>query len=711
MKVPTIIAGGHVLVSFTLLALGSYWWPKNTHLFDVGHFLVPHVPFAGIIVHTSTILSPLLILVTQSPHKALRVGLRYWCIAWGFRTLTMCTTLLPPLSPPTKSALQSVFLGGDYDFLFSGHSIFFAAWVLASRSSLPTWACWGLGVLHASAILAARMHYTADIVVAWMIVCSLAWQHVDQTPVRVALCPPRDRPALRQLRHDVYAIELQQYTGPTEEYAPIVIGLYDEARVIGYIALTPPGVPKKTLYFQQGQWEKAWEVRALTIQKAYRKRGLGRLLIFSAARYIQLAGGDTMVAAARKELLHFYQSHGFKSFCHEFKIGSVTFIPGLFDIKDIQYPVLDSQCYFDARVRWDLPFPIQDVPRCPHGNGSTESFPVSKQNGVRADVLDAWFDPSPRVLDTIAHHTSSLEMRTTPPSVAQPLVKKIAEIRGVLGDNVVVGAGSSDLMYRCFPLWLTKASRVLLATPTYGEYPHIVKHVIRCQVTEVSFRDLRGLAEKAKDYDLLILVNPNSPTGVYSSGLQSVLENVPASTRIWVDETYIDYVGSSFSLEHFAAKSPNVVVCKSMSKVYALSGMRVAYLCGSPLQIQTIRHYTPPWILGRAVIAAAIAALEDVDYYKERFAQTHAFRKKLTMEVNKLGFEVEKGACANFILCKVPNGVDATKLIERMKRNKVFVRDGCGVPGMLRITVLSEEENALVVNALQQSLVMMQSEV
>lgn len=51
------------------------------------------------------------------------------------------------------------------------------------------------------------------------------------------------------------------------------------------------------------------------------------------------------------------------------------------------------------------------------------------------------------------------------------------------------------------------------------------------------------------------------------------------TTRIWIDETYIDYVDPKLSLESFAAVSPNVIVCKSMSKVYALSGLRVAYRC------------------------------------------------------------------------------------------------------------------------------------
>ena len=91
-------------------------------------------------------------------------------------------------------------------------------------------------------------------------------------------------------------------------------------------------------------------------------------------------------------------------------------------------------------------------------------------------------------------------------------------------------------------------------------------------------------------YDLVVLVNPNSPTGQFipREKLEALLRSVPAKTRVWVDETYIEYAGTKESMERFAAGSENVIVCKSMSKVYALSGARVAYLCGGAHQIGAI---------------------------------------------------------------------------------------------------------------------------
>src|SRR6185295_17896020 len=98
--------------------------------------------------------------------------------------------------------------------------------------------------------------------------------------------------------------------------------------------------------------------------------------------------------------------------------------------------------------------------------------------------------------------------------------------------------------------------------------------------------DVSALCDRIRKgrHELVIIVNPNSPTGqhVPREGLESMLKRIPPRTRIWIDETYIEYAGPEQSLEQFAVRRDNVVICKSMSKVYALSGMRVAYLCGNP---------------------------------------------------------------------------------------------------------------------------------
>src|SRR5207302_1890503 len=176
---------------------------------------------------------------------------------------------------------------------------------------------------------------------------------------------------------------------------------------------------------------------------------------------------------------------------------------------------------------------------------------------------------------------------------------------------------------------------------------HVLERVIGCTVDrlplsrENDYRvDLDRLQSALHDhYDLVILVNPNSPTGQHIPRvkLEAVLRNAPQRTRIWLDETYVEYAGREESLERFAAESENVIVCKSMSKVYALSGARVACLCAPEHQLEELRAITPPWVVSLPAQVAAVAALADPNYYAVRYEETHALRQSLALALTALG--------------------------------------------------------------------------
>jgi histidinol-phosphate/aromatic aminotransferase/cobyric acid decarboxylase-like protein len=279
------------------------------------------------------------------------------------------------------------------------------------------------------------------------------------------------------------------------------------------------------------------------------------------------------------------------------------------------------------------------------------------------------------------------------------------------------GAGSSDLIYLAFPQWLNRNSRVLVLDPMYGEYVHILEKVIGCQVDRmilprrnryvVDIEELRARA--ALGYDLIVLVNPNNPTGQHIPGhkLKEVLSCVPGSTRVWVDEAYIEYVGPDESLERFAAASENTIVCKTMSKVYALSGMRVAYLCGSLHQLSDLVPLTPPWAVSLPGQVAAVKALGDSAYYQDRYRETRKLRQQLIEGLRGLGIHEIVPGQANFVMFHLePDQPLATTVLSEAKRQGVFVRDpslmGSEVgPRALRLTVKDKEANERILATLE----------
>jgi histidinol-phosphate/aromatic aminotransferase/cobyric acid decarboxylase-like protein len=269
------------------------------------------------------------------------------------------------------------------------------------------------------------------------------------------------------------------------------------------------------------------------------------------------------------------------------------------------------------------------------------------------------------------------------------------------------GAGSSNLIFTAFTTWVTRASRVLILDPMYGEYAHVLEHVIGAQVDrlhlsratgyQVSSEALRQALSRA--YDWVVLVNPNSPTGQYIAAdvLASVLKDAPPSTRVWVDETYVDFAGGE-SLESFAAASSNVIVRKSMSKAYALSGVRAGYLCGPAGLIRDLRRRCPPWAVSLPAQIAACEALRAPSYYEARWHETSILRQELAGSLRDLGLDVVNG-CANFVLCRMPGGApDAHTIAAAAREHGLFLREVAGMgqmlgPRDLRITVKDSVTN------------------
>ena len=304
---------------------------------------------------------------------------------------------------------------------------------------------------------------------------------------------------------------------------------------------------------------------------------------------------------------------------------------------------------------------------------------------INADVLDAWFPPAPAVIDAL-HRDLPWLLRTSPPTHCRGLIDTIARVRGLPAESIVCGAGSSDLIFRALSEWLRPESRVLILDPTYGEYAHVCEHVVGCTIDRLVLQRENGyrvnldeLRERlAQEYDLVVLVNPNNPTGQHlpRAELEPLLRQAPESTRFWIDEAYLEYVDGAESLERFAARSPNVVVCKSLSKVYALSGARAAYLVGAPDLVARLRVLTPPWVVSLTAQLAAVRALESPAYYRECYARTDALRAALIEELRVIDTRIITVGTGNFLLCHLPTDRPDAATIERQCRARgLFIRD------------------------------------
>ncbi len=550
----------------------------------------------------------------------------------------------------------------------------------------------------------------------------------------------RDRETIYRMRHEVYARELGQYspnaagrlTDALDAFNHYIV-IADGERIVGFVSITPPGSPSFSIdkYFKRAELpfavdDKLYEVRLLTVPQPARRSLLALALMYAAFRWVEARGGTRIMAIGRREIRSMHVRVGLKPTGQDVTCGAVTY--GLLqatmqDVQDSLGGIRKMLDRIEAEMSWEIGVAYHTPSPCYHGGKFFEAVGDEFQTLERldtiiaADVLDAWFPPSPKAVAALENNLARL-LRTSPPTGCEGLVRTIARVRGVGVENILPGAGSSDLIFLALRHWLTANSRVLILDPTYGEYAHLLERVIRCRVDRLRLSrseqyrlDPRRLERNLTGgYDLVVLVNPDSPAGqhVPREQLEEVLKKASSATRVWVDETYVDYAGPGQTLEPFAARSENVIVCKSMSKTYALSGARVAYLCAAPHQLESLRPLTPPWAISLPAQVAAVKALDDPDYYAAKYQETHALRRQLAEWLKPLNWKIISGV-TNFLLCHLPeNGPDAESVVARCRERGLFLRNAATMGTVLgdraiRIAVKDAATNRRMIEILREA--------
>lgn len=530
----------------------------------------------------------------------------------------------------------------------------------------------------------------------------------DETArLSISLAGHQDREQIYRLRHQIYAVELGQHPLNQTNSLSDDLDSFNHYlvvkrghKIVGFISVTPQHSPRFSVYkyVERGQVSAMedkpfFELRILTVIESERRGLAAALLMHGAIRWLQENQAQRVVAIGRKEVLGLYSRLGFETLGVGFTSGKVQFELMFIDRSEMDSSLRALTRTSEAmkrRVIWNLDFPFSEDESCFHGGASIELMGShfedieAQPNVINADVLDAWFPPCPEALRKMNAHLGWLS-RTSPPTQPRNLRCEIARRRGVAAESIVVGAGSSDLIYRACLQWLDSDSKVLLVAPCYGEYEFILRNVLHCRVEVLKLNRDADYRLSLHEYqthmrngcDFVVVVNPNNPTGalIDQETWHDLLDSTPPETKLWIDECYIDYVEGSQSMESVAALRSNLIVCKSLSKTFGLSGLRVGYLCLSPELAEGIRKVTPPWVVGLLGQIAAMEALGDPEYYAQQYRRTNEQRRWLEAEVGKLGFDVHPG-CANFFVAWLSEEmVSKDEFLSQCKEQRLFLRD------------------------------------
>jgi histidinol-phosphate aminotransferase len=324
-----------------------------------------------------------------------------------------------------------------------------------------------------------------------------------------------------------------------------------------------------------------------------------------------------------------------------------------------------------------------------------------------ADVLDfsASLNPLGPPLG-VAEALATVDPSRYPDRWSDELVTAISNTEGAPREQVFIGNGSSELIHLLARAHLKPGDCAIVLEPTFGEY------AAACEAAGASLR--RFVAGEAQGFRwnfedacplveveqprLVYLCNPNNPTGTYleEASVRQLAEAVGDAGLLILDEAYRAFVDGPWESRPLLDLD-NVVLLRSMTKDYALAGLRLGYLLGSEQTVERLRGTQPSWSVNAAAQAAGLAALQDrthLDRAREVVRKSKAY---LTGALNEIGLEVAPSA-ANFLLVKVGN---AAVVRRALLREGVAVRDctSFGLPQYVRIGVRSPEDCRRLVEA------------
>ena len=303
-----------------------------------------------------------------------------------------------------------------------------------------------------------------------------------------------------------------------------------------------------------------------------------------------------------------------------------------------------------------------------------------------------------------------------PDSDSYTLRRRLAAYNGLQPDQIIVGAGSVEIIHMLIRTFLKPGEKVLTSEKTFPLYKIVTTEIagesafVEAPMTEELCFDLQAIADRiTPQTKIIIITNPNNPTGtlIHAPAIRDFIDRFAGDKIIVLDNAYQEYVddGNDYvtGLDEIGRKK-NVVVLRTFSKVYGLAGLRVGYAMAKPEIISILNRVKAPFNVTRIGQRAALASLESDDFKDRSVLLNRANKAKLFTQLQSLGLRVIPSQ-ANFLLF-FPQ-VDINDLNTRLLQQGVIIRPaggGFGFPEAMRVTIGLEEENDFFFAKLKNSL-------
>ncbi|MDA0733928.1 MAG: histidinol-phosphate transaminase [Chloroflexi bacterium] len=293
-----------------------------------------------------------------------------------------------------------------------------------------------------------------------------------------------------------------------------------------------------------------------------------------------------------------------------------------------------------------------------------------------------------------------VDLTTYPDPECLDLREALSSNLGVGLERILGGNGTTEIIHLLTRAYLPSpqgraSNTALLLNPTYGEY------IGACRLVGASIFNLNAHYSDGFHWDipeaqahitaqqpgLVFVCNPNNPTGVYlpEADIRSMADAVgEAGGLLVLDEAYINFVDNPWQSQSLI-ENGSVVLLRSMTKDYALTGLRLGYALAAEPVIARLASFQPDWSVNSLAQAAGLVALADAEYLPKAREAVKLSKEFLTTELTSLGFTVLPSS-ANFLLVQVGNG---TIMRDKLLQRGLVVRDcaSFGIADCIRIGI------------------------
>lgn len=317
--------------------------------------------------------------------------------------------------------------------------------------------------------------------------------------------------------------------------------------------------------------------------------------------------------------------------------------------------------------------------------------------------------PSPLAIE--AMHDGIKLVQNYPDPEAKELLASLSQYLELPQGNLLLGNGGAEIIFALGRH--LKATRLVLPVPTFSEYRFACGDV---PVVNVPLRPhdnfrlpVEHIKRIVKQGDVIFVCNPNNPTGSLVSredlfSLASWANKINAV--LVVDEAFMDFLAHRESALPWVLDNPNLVVVGSLTKFFALPGLRLGYLAASSYLIEDVSKQLPPWRVNVMAQMAGVASFKDTDYIANTLKLMHTEKEFLYQELKNINGLTPYPPNANFILIDGwKTGKTSAYLCEQLGKQGILIRDASNFEGLnqfyFRIAVRLREENQLLVQKIK----------